>query len=51
MNCHRESPIGARRSRFLPRGFSVKKSHTSRILVLQQQSQIAVLPTAVSQLV
>jgi hypothetical protein len=51
MNDSNESPIAARRSRCLPRGFSVKKSHTSRVLVVQLQSEIAVLPTAVSQLV
>jgi hypothetical protein len=49
MNYHSESPIGVRRSRF--RGSSVKKSHNSRILLLQPQSEIAVLPTAASQLV
>jgi hypothetical protein len=43
MNYDSESPIGARRSRYLPRGFSVEKSHTSRVLVVQPQSEIAVL--------
>jgi hypothetical protein len=51
MNYHNESPKSARRSRCLPSGFSVKKSHTSRLLVVQLRSEIAVLPTAVSQLV
>ncbi len=44
MNYHNELPIGARRNRCFPRGLTLNKSHIVRVLTVQLQLGIAVLP-------